>query len=326
MARFVVKRAFWAIPTLFIASVLVFIAVRSSTDPMAALARNPRASPQELEEYRASLGLDKSLPMQYWAWLKSFVMFDWGKSLSSRRDVWPDIQKALFNTIVLGVFAFMITITVGVTVGIISALRQYSKFDNIGTGLSFLGIAIPQFWFALILQLFFAITLTKWFNLDQPFLPVSGVYPPGHEGGFDPVLRVKHLILPALVVAFQGIAIYSRYMRASMLEVMNSDYMRTARSKGISEKRVIMRHGFRNALLPVVTYAALDIGAIVGGLVITEAIFEYPGMGSFFVDAYNNGDYTQILPWMMIVVFSVILFNLLADLAYGWLDPRIRLG
>jgi peptide/nickel transport system permease protein len=319
-----VKRALWAIPTLLIASVLVFIAVRSSTDPTAALARNPRASPEELEEYRRSLGLDQSLPMQYWTWLKSFVMLDWGKSLSSRREVWPDLQRALVNTIVLGTFAFMITITVGVTLGIISALRQYSKFDNISTGLSFFSLSIPQFWFALILQLFFAITLTKWFNLDKPFLPVAGVYPPGHEG-FDPWLRVKHLILPALVVAFQGIAIYSRYMRASMLEVMNSDYMRTARSKGISEKRVIMRHGFRNALLPVVTYAALDIGAIVGGLVITEAIFEYPGMGQFFVDAYNNGDYTQILPWMMVVVFSVIFFNLLADLAYGWLDPRIRL-
>ena len=179
----------------------------------------------------------------------------------------------------LGTFAFIITISVGVTLGIISALRQYSKFDNISTGFSFFSLSIPQFWFALILQLFFAITLTKWFKLDQPFLPVAGVYPPGHEG-FDPWLRVKHLILPALVVAFQGIAIYSRYMRASMLEVMNSDYMRTARSKGISEKRVIMRHGFRNALLPVVTYAALDIGAIVGGLVITEAIFEYPGHGT----------------------------------------------
>ena len=262
--------------------------------------------------------------MQYWTWLKSFVMFDWGKSLSSRREVWPDLQRALFNTIVLGTFAFIITISVGVTLGILSALRQYSKFDNISTGFSFFSLSIPQFWFALILQLFFAITLTKWFNLDKPFLPVAGVYPPGHEG-FDPWLRVKHLILPALVVAFQGIAIYSRYMRASMLEVMNSDYMRTARSKGISEKRVIMRHGVRNALLPVVTYAALDIGAIVGGLVITEAIFEYPGMGRFFIDAYNNGDYTQILPWMMVVVFSVILFNLFADLAYGWLDPRIRL-
>jgi peptide/nickel transport system permease protein len=243
----------WAIPVLLIASVLVFIAVRSSTDPLAAAARNPRVNPEELAKYRASLGLDKSLPEQYWLWLKSFVMFDWGKSLSSRRDVWPDLQRALFNTIVLGTFAFIITISVGVTIGIISALRQYSKFDNIGTGLSFFSLSIPQFWFALILQLFFGIMLTNWFNMDQPFLPVSGVYPPGHSG-FDPWLRTKHLILPALVVAFQGIAIYSRYMRSSMLEVMNSDYMRTARSKGISEKRVIMKHGFRNALIPVVTY------------------------------------------------------------------------
>ncbi len=324
MTRFVVKRVLWAIPILFIASILVFIAVRSSTDPVAALARNPRVNPQALEEYKHTLGLDRSLPVQYWTWLKDFVRGDWGQSLSSRRDVWPDISSALVNTLVLGSFAFIITISVGVTVGIISALRQYSKFDNLTTGASFMGLSIPPFWFALILQLFFGVTLTKWFHLHEPFLPVAGLYPPGHEG-FDPWLRLKFMILPAIVVAVQGIAIYSRYMRSSMLEVMNSDYMRTARSKGISEKRVIVRHGFRNALIPLVTYAALDLGAIVGGLVITEAIFQYPGMGRFFVNAYQNGDYTQILPWMMIVVFSVIFFNLLADLTYAWLDPRIRL-
>lgn len=324
MGRYVIKRLLWAIPILLIASVLVFIAVRSSTDPVAALARNPRVNPEALEEYKRSLGLDRPLPMQYLTWLKGFVTLDWGQSLSSRRDVAPDIQSALVNTLVLGSFAFMITITVGVTVGIISALRQYSKFDNIATGMSFFGLSIPPFWFALILQLFFGVTLTRWFALKEPFLPVAGLYPPGHEG-FDPWLRMKFMILPALVVAVQGIAIYSRYMRSSMLEVMNSDYMRTARSKGISEKRVIVRHGFRNALIPLVTYAAIDLGAIVGGLVITEAIFQYPGMGRFFVNAYQNGDYTQILPWMMIVVFSVIFFNLLADLAYAWLDPRIRL-
>ena len=324
MTRFVLKRLFWAIPVLFIASVLVFIAVRSSADPVAALARNPRVNPEALEKYKHSLGLDRPLPMQYFTWLKSFVTFNWGQSLTSRRPVWPDIQRALANTLILGAFAFLITITVGVSVGIISALRQYSKFDNLATGASFMGLSIPPFWFALILQLFFGVTLTKWFHLNQPFLPVSGLYPPGHEG-FDPWLRLKFMILPAIVVAVQGIAIYSRYMRSSMLEVMNSDYMRTARSKGISEKRVIVRHGFRNALIPLVTYAALDLGAIVGGLVITEAIFGYPGMGRFFVNAYQNGDYTQILPWMMIVVFSVIFFNLLADLTYAWLDPRIRL-
>ncbi len=143
MTRFVLKRLFWAIPILFIASVLVFVAVRSSTDPVAALARNPRVNPQALEEYKHSLGLDRPLPMQYFTWLKSFVTFNWGQSLTSRRPVWPDIQRALANTLILGSFAFLITITVGVTVGIISALRQYSKFDNLATGASFFGPVDP---------------------------------------------------------------------------------------------------------------------------------------------------------------------------------------
>src|SRR5215831_11302517 len=190
MTRFVLKRLAWAIPILFIASILVFVAVRSSTDPVAALARNPRVNPEALAQYKKTLGLDRPLPMQYWAWLTHFVRGDWGQSLTSRRPVWPDIQRALANTLILGAFAFMITITVGVTVGIISALRQYSKFDNLATGASFFGLSIPPFWFALILQLFFGVTLTKWFHLHQPFLPVSGLYPPGHEG-FDPWLRVK---------------------------------------------------------------------------------------------------------------------------------------
>src|SRR6478735_1248455 len=200
MTRFVVRRVLWAIPILFIASILVFVAVRSSTDPVAALARNPRVNPEALERYKHSLGLDRSLPVQYFTWLKSFVTFNWGQSLTSRRPVWPDIQRALANTLILGAFAFLITITVGVSVGIISALRQYSQFDNLATGASFFGLSIPPFWFALILQLFFGVTLTKWFHLHEPFLPVSGLYPPGHEG-FDPWLRLKFMILPAIVVA-----------------------------------------------------------------------------------------------------------------------------
>ena len=155
-------------------------------------------------------------------------------------------------------------------------------------------------------------------------LPTSGIYPAGHQG-FDLVLRVKYMILPAAVVAIQVIAQYSRYMRASLLEVVNSDYMRTARSKGISEKRVIVRHALRNALIPVVTVAAIDIGAVVGGLIITEGIFEYRGMGLYLIRALNNGDFPELMPWLVIIVISTVLFNLLADVAYAWLDPRIRL-
>jgi peptide/nickel transport system permease protein len=135
----------------------------------------------------------------------------------------------------------------------------------------------------------------------------------------------KHMILPVTVVAIQIIATYSRYMRASLLDVMNSDYMRTARSKGISERRVLLRHALRNAMIPVVTVAAIDIGAIVGGLIITEAVFSYPGMGMYFLDAYGEGDFPALMPWMVIIVAAVILFNLLADLSYAYLDPRIRL-
>ena len=136
---------------------------------------------------------------------------------------------------------------------------------------------------------------------------------------------IKHMILPVTVVAIQIIAVYSRYMRASLLEVLNSDYMRTARAKGISERRVLVNHAVRNSMIPVVTVAAIDIGAILGGLIITERIFSYPGMGDFFLTAFGNGDFPQLMPWMVFIVTAVILFNLLADVSYAWLDPRIRL-
>jgi peptide/nickel transport system permease protein len=154
---------------------------------------------------------------------------------------------------------------------------------------------------------------------------VAGIYPPG-QTEFDLGLRIKHMILPVTVIAIQIIAVYSRYMRASLLDVKGSDYMRTARSKGISEKRVVMKHALRNALIPIVTIAAIDFGAIVGGLIITERIFEYKGTGDFLLTALLNGDFPQVMPLMFIIVASVIVFNLLADISYAWLDPRIRLG
>ena len=158
----------------------------------------------------------------------------------------------------------------------------------------------------------------------EPFLPVAGVYPPG-QTEFDLGLRIKHMILPVTVVAIQTIAVYSRFMRASLLDVKESDYMRTARAKGVSEKRVIIRHAMRNAMGPVITLGALELGTIVGGLIITERIFEFRGTGDYLLTALGNGDFPQIMPLMFIIVSSVILFNLLADVAYAWLDPRVRL-
>jgi len=323
--RYTSRRLLWAIPTLFIITFLVFLALRAGTDPVASYLRvNPRATPAKIQQYKEVNGLIGSPPEQYFRWLGHFLTGNWGNSIKGNRPVWPSMKDALANTLVLGIAATVVGVTIGLGIGILAALRPYSKFDTAATTGAFVGFSIPPFVAAVILQLIFAVYMTKWLGLSKPFLPTSGVYPPGHTG-FDPVLRAKHLILPVTVVAIQTIAVYSRYMRTQLMEVKSSDYMRTARSKGISERAVIVKHGLRNALIPIVTVAAIDIGAIIGGLIITERIFEYRGMGDFFLTALSNGDFPQLMPWLVIVVISVILFNLLADVLYAVLDPRIRL-
>jgi len=323
--RYTSRRLLWAIPTLFIITFLVFLALRAGTDPVASYLRvNPRATPEKIQQYKQVNGLIGSPPEQYFRWLGHFLTGNWGNSIKGNRPVWPSMKDALANTLVLGIAATVVGVTIGLGIGILAALRPYSKFDTAATTGAFVGFSIPPFVAAVILQLVFAVYMTKWLGLSKPFLPTSGVYPPGHTG-FDPVLRAKHLILPVTVVAIQTIAVYSRYMRTQLMEVKSSDYMRTARSKGISERAVIVKHGLRNALIPIVTVAAIDIGAIIGGLIITERIFQYRGMGDFFLTALSNGDFPQLMPWLVIVVISVILFNLLADVLYAVLDPRIRL-
>jgi peptide/nickel transport system permease protein len=325
MARFVLRRSLWAIPTILIVTFGVFVAIRVGTDPVQSYLRsNPRATQAQITEYEEINNLTGTIPEQYVKWGLDFVTFDWGESIKGRRPVFPEVQDALANSLVLGATASIIGISIGLTVGIIAALRQYSKFDSATTTAAFVGISIPPFVSALLLQLLFAVYLQRWLGRDEPLLPTSGVYPPGQQG-FDLWERIRHLILPATVVSIQIIATYSRYMRATLLEVANSDFMRTARSKGISERQVIVKHALRNALIPIVTVAAIDIGAIVGGLIITERVFQYNGMGDFFLTAFENGDFPQLMPWMVIVVISVILFNLIADVLYAWLDPRIRL-
>jgi len=321
--RYVIRRLIFSIPVLLLASILVFVVIRTTIDPLAGCVINPRQTAEGCARLERELGLNQPMHVQYWKWLSHFAQGDWGKSLLSKRPVLPDIRSALANTAVLGLVAVGFALFVGVAVGLYSSLRQYSMFDNVATGAAFLGLSIPNFWFALLLQIFFGVYLTRWFHLTDPIFPTAGLYTPG-EQGFDLLDRARHLVLPMLVLSVQIIAYYSRYMRASMLEVLHSDYLRTARAKGLRERRVIVRHAMRNALIPLTTQVALDVGAIAGGLIITEAIFEYPGMGRFFIDAMFRGDYQQVLPWLMVAVTFVILFNLVADVMYAILDPRIR--
>ena len=258
----------------------------------------------------------------YFHWLGGFLTGDWQPSIKGSRPVWPNLKNALMNTLRLGFVAVAVSIPLGLALGVFAALRPGKLRDTtVNTG-ALIGFSIQPFISAVLLQLVFSVLWKRWFG--QSLLPTSGLYPPGHKG-FDLLLMLKYMVLPVTVVAIQGVASYSRYMRASLLDVLSSDYLRTARAKGISEGQVLVKHAMRNALVPIVTICALDIGAIVGGLIISEAIFEYPGMGRFFLNAVGNGDFPELMPWMVVITTSVILFNLIADLAYAWLDPRIRL-
>jgi len=302
---------------------LVYVALRLGTDPLQSYLRtNPRASKEKIEQYKSVNGLSSNYVLGYFHWLKNFVTFNWPRSIKGSREVWPELKDAMANTIRLGTFATVVGVSIGLFVGMFAALKPGSRRDvAVNTG-AFLGVSIPPYITAVLFQLVFAVYWSRWFG--KTLFPTSGVYPPGHIG-FDLVLMLKHMALPMMVVAIQVIATYSRYMRSSLLDVMNSDFMRTARSKGISERQVLLKHGVRNALIPVVTIAALDIGSIIGGLIISENIFAYPGMGLYFLDSFTNGDFPLLMPWMVLVVASTLMFNLIADVSYAFLDPRIRL-
>jgi peptide/nickel transport system permease protein len=323
MLQYVLRRLLISIPLLLVASVLVFSVVHLTTDPVAGLRSNPRVSAEDMRRYRHDLGLDKSGPQQYLAWLGNFVRGRWGTSLFNGDSVSADIREAAVNSMVLGISGFALALLIGVIVGVVAAVRQYSVFDYLATSGAFFALSIPVFWFGLIVQLLFGLYLVNWLHLSEPILFTAGLSQPG-SAGFDLLDRVRHLVLPATVLAVQLVAVYSRYMRASMLEVMGSDYMRTARAKGVRERRVIVHHGMRNALIPITTQAAIDFGGLAGGLIVTEQIFQWPGMGVLFIRAMNDGDYAIALPWIMLTMAFVIVFNLVADILYAVLDPRIR--
>ena len=322
MARFILRRLVWLIPTLLLVTFLVYVAIRVGWDPLASYMRaNPRASAEKREQFIEDNGLYPGVSgifQGYWEWLVSFVQgpSEWPTSLKGNTEVWPQLTYALGNTLRLYGVAAVIGIGIGVSLGILASRRPGSWLDTfINTSAFYLG-AIPPFVSAVVLQLVFAVQL-GWF-------PPSGVYPPGQQG-FDLVLMIKHLILPVTVVAIQSMAQYCRYTRASVLDVASADFLRTARAKGLPERTVLFKHSVRNALIPVVTLIAVDIGAVLGGLIITENIFSYPGMGVYFLSAINDGDTPKLLPFMVLVVVAVLLFNLIADVLYAVLDPRIRL-
>jgi peptide/nickel transport system permease protein len=322
MGRYIIRRVVYAIPVILIASIIVFTVIHITTPPRPP-ARSAGVTQEALAEYAHHLGLDKPGWQQYLIWLNNFIHLDWGTSIVTGRPVLPDIQTALVNSLILGIAATVVSLSVGITLGVYSALHQYSPGDHLMSGAAFMGISMPTFWLALLMQILFGFYFTQWFHLSEPMFYTAGMYKPGAQGE-SMIDLLRHMVLPVIVISVQVIAVYSRYMRASMLEILQSDFLRTARSKGIREKRVIVRHAMRNALIPITTQVAIDLGAIASGLIVTETIFQWPGMGPLFIEAVDTGDYPVVLAWVMVTVFFVIVFNLIADILYAVLDPRIR--
>ena len=322
MVTFILRRLLYSIPVLIVASFLIFVSVSAAGDPLSTLKQNPLVSEQTLQNISERKHLDEPLVIRYGYWVQEAVTEKFGTPLLVEEPIWNDLRRVIPNTLQLVLLSESIAIFFGILIGVYSAIRQYSLFDYAATTMSFLGFAMPVFWLALMLQILFTNIAIKW---DVRIFYTSGLSSTDAGGGLGFVVdRLQHLAIPAMTLAVVSMAQYSRYMRASMLEVINSDYVRSARAKGLTETRVTMKHAFRNALIPVVTISALNFGALIGGAVITESIFGLDGMGPYFLNNLLSQDAYPVMAWLMVVATMVVVFNLIADVAYAKLDPRIR--
>jgi peptide/nickel transport system permease protein len=318
MGRYIIRRLLQAIPLLFFVSVVIFSLIHLIPGGAEAVFLNPKLTGAARAAIRHNLGLDQPLPVQYFVWLKGVVTGDFGHSFADGQTVISDVGARIGPTVELFGAALLFALILAIPLGVISAARQYSMIDYLITFFSYFGISMPVFFFAVIMQQVFGVQL-HWLpvfgnNSDETFATP-----------FDYFLDYAlHLILPMIVLSLLFMATWSRYMRSSMLDVKRQDYMRTAQSKGLGPVAVLTRHGLRNALIPVITVVALDFGAVAGGAAVTETIFAWPGLGSFFLLSLSGRDYPVLLAMLLMAAVVVIFFNLVADVLYGVLDPRIR--
>jgi peptide/nickel transport system permease protein len=341
MNQYILRRFLQSIPLLLIISILLFILMQSIGDPVATLGGRTPPRPEDRERLRRQLGLDQPVINQYVYWLigndwtsidrdgdgepdtpgtrRGIIRGDFGQSIVTRQPALDVIMERLPNTLILMLTAEAVIIVVSLAVGIYSAVRQYSLFDNVITTLSFIMYSVPIFLMALLMIYIFAVNFKAW---GLPYFPTTGMYEPAQGRTFSQI--AWHLVLPVLSISLVSIAGYSRFIRSTMLEVVNSDYIRTARAKGLTERRTLFIHAFKNASLPLVTLIGLDLPFLLGGAVVTETIFAWPGMGRLFIDHLSRADFSVMMGILMMISAAVVIFQLLTDIVYTFLDPRIR--
>ena len=314
MGRYLIRRLLVSVVSLIAISMVVYgILALAPGDPLAGFATNPNVPPELRQRIRASMGLDDPIPVQYARWASAYVQGDWMVSYTAKVPVRDYVLGRIPVTLAITGSAFLISILVAVPIGVISAIKQYSLFDQAATTFAFLGFSLPTFFSGILMILLFSVTL-GWFDFVYDSR-VSGFWP-----------NVKQSIMPIAVLGLAGAAQLTRFVRASMLEIISQDFVRTARAKGLREAVVVRGHAMRNAMIPVVTILALQIPELFGGAIITEQIFRVPGIGRALID----GIYSKDVPVVMAITFGiailVVVFNVVADILYAVLDPRIRLG
>ncbi|MDO9100194.1 MAG: ABC transporter permease [Caldisericota bacterium] len=326
MRDYIIRRILGMIPLILIVMIVSFGIFSLVPNPFAALTENPRIKRADVERLKHAWGFDLPWHLRFFRWFGGVVRGDWGPSLlfpgSTAREV---IGRALPITMRVMGLEFLLALIIALPIGILSAVKQYSITDYIVTVISFFGMSMPTFWFGLLMMMFFSVLLKR--PSGMPLLPAGGLMTPGLEDAPFFVKfgdRLQYLVMPVAVLAFNSIGGWTRYMRTSMLEVIRQDYIRTARAKGVPERFVINRHALRNALIPIVTLVALSAPIVVGGAAITETIFTIPGMGSLIIQAQIKADYPTAMIALMLSSILVIVFNLVADIVYAWIDPRIK--
>ena len=341
MGRYIIRRFLQAIPLLFIISVALFVLMQNVGDPLATMGGRRPTRREDRERLTRQLGLDKPVYVQYLYWLigndwtkvdldgdgvaetqgtrKGVLRGDFGTSLVDKQPSLKLIWERLPNTLLL-MGAYEIVVILGaLVVGIYSAVRQYSLTDHVVTAISFVLYSMPIFFIALLSMYLFAVNFKKW---GMPYFPTVGMFEP--ESGKTVAQVAWHMVLPVMSLALISLAGYSRYMRSTMLEVLGQDYIRTAKSKGLGSRYVLFVHALKNASLPLVTIIGLDLPSLLAGAIVTERIFAWPGMGRLFLDHVQRVDTPVVMAILMLVSVAVIVFQLLADITYAWLDPRIR--
>jgi peptide/nickel transport system permease protein len=322
MLNYTLRRVLQSIPILFILSILLFTLVRSAPGgPLATAYRNPNVTKEQIDILKKQLGLDQPLPVQYFHWLGDMLRGDMGDSIKFRRPVSEMIAERIPNTFILVGVSFIITLLIALPVGIISARKPYSFFDYTATTLTFIGQSVPVYWLGLALILVFYVAIQNPFT-GKPLFPAGGMRTIGGESSLSDL--AWHLVLPVVALSASWAAWYSRFLRSSLLDVQHEDYVRTARAKGASDRTVYYKHALRNAILPLITLIALDLPSLFAGALFIETIFAWPGMGRLFWDAARGRDYPVLLAVVMIEAVLIIFCNILADLFYGVLDPRVK--